>query len=354
MDASAPIRAIADAGDPYVVFTDHGATVFSDANVTTSPRTASWVQAALVPAADQSGPWIVGIDADGGMHRLRARQAFEPVSARYGLAGTRVRAAGGAGGAALFAVDGGFVVSDGEKILRYPLESPILDLAAGPDELAFVTRGRVVVIRLKPFESRSFEVEARAIAIDRRGRLAVETDRAVYLSDAHGDLALVYGGSALHGLATSADRLYFADERQLFVLEGAEVKLASQVSVSLDARLVGSPSGDVWALSASGALRRFASGAGNASRQPLAPGSRSAEPITYARDIGPLVARVCAPCHAESGSTGIVLTTEAGLRTRRDLVRQRVLEDRDMPPRTHPLAEADRATFAAWLASAAR
>lgn len=140
--------------------------------------------------------------------------------------------------------------------------------------------------------------------------------------------------------------MYFADEASLYTLDADGPHRANGVTVEPDARLEGSVTGDVWVLSRSGKLARFARG--SAETRPTESGAP-----TYARDIAPLVARGCAPCHAEGGETGIVLTAEAGLRGRKDLVRQRVLVDGDMPPKSRPLSDGDRRLLERWFSSGA-
>jgi hypothetical protein len=356
--AKGPIRAVLDDGHHVVVFGDHAATIFAEgALVGTEPHDSSWVGAARVPAPDRSGDWLLGIDRLGALYRLRAGRTFEGVSARFGLLGTAVRAASKAGSTeAIFAVDGGFVFSDGEHVRRYAVEgrnlsvASVASVAGGENTAILVGSGKVTVLRTSPFQATTLEMRAVGSAVDARGRVAILAERGLYLSDGKstdGGATLVYEGSHLHGLTSAANLLYFADGTQLLVLDGSEVHKAEQALVSEDAELVGSPTGDVWAIAASGTLKRFSAGAKTKS----APSSSA---ISYSRDVAPLVRRDCVPCHAEGGTTGVVLTNEADFRARRDLVRQRVLVDRDMPPRSRSLPDADRGTMERWFAEGTR
>ena len=353
--AKGPVRAVLDDGNRVVVFGDHAATIFAEgALVGTEPHDSSWVAAARVPALDRSGDWLVGIDRLGALYRLRAGRAFEGVSARFGLLGTAVRAASRASSTeAVFAVDGGFVFSDGEHVRRYavgPSVASVASVAGGENTAILVGSGKVTVLRKSPFQSTTLEMRAVGSAVDARGRVAILAERGLYLSDGkstYGGVSLVYEGNHLHGLTSAANLLYFADGTQLFVLDGSQVHKAEQALVSEDAELVGSPTGDVWAIGASGTLKRFSAGAMTKS----APGTSA---ISYSRDVAPLVRRDCVPCHAEGGTTGVVLTNEADFRARRDLVRQRVLVDLDMPPRSRSLPDADRGTMERWFAEGTR
>jgi hypothetical protein len=353
-----PVVSVLDAGDDLVVFEADRATVFVDGAVAaTEKRPTGWSSGALLPAPDRSGEWMLGLDREGKMHRLRARKGFEPVSARFGLGGTRVIGAAAVGGKeAIFSVEGGFALSDGDHLRRFAEPEKIRAVAGGPFTAVVAMEDRVLVVDTRTGRSDRYELAAAAVAVDSRGRVLVETERALYTTEPPAErpegagpraLELVFAGRRLHGLARSGDRMYFADESNLYTLEVDGTHRASGVVVDPDARLEGSTTGDVWVLSRAGKLSRFARGSA------VARPAESSAP-TYARDIAPLISRDCGPCHAEGGETGIVLTAEAGLRSRRDLVRQRVLVDGDMPPKSRPLPAADKALLERWLSSGAR
>lgn len=359
-----PVVSVLDAGDDIVVFEANRATVFVDGALAgTETNAAGWSDSSTIPAPDRSGEWMLGLDRAGKVHRLRARRGFEPVSTRFGLGGDRVSGAAAVGGPeAVFAVQEGFALSDGERVRRFAAKGKVRAVAGGSFTAAISTDEHVLAVDARSGRTDTYEVEATGIVIDARGRLLVETERALYATEPRcGDragcertgstgpfaLEAVYTGRRLHGLARSGDRLYFADESTVFVLEADRVSRVGGVVVESDTRLVGSKTGDVWTLSRAGKLARFARGE---ARNDGAPSG----PPTYARDIGPLIAKDCGPCHAEAGETGIVLTAEAAFRSRRDLVRQRVLVDGDMPPKSRPLSAADRELLERWLSTGAR
>ena len=79
------VVAVADRGTEVVVFADGSATVLDSGAVSLVDRSVkTWSYAATLPAADGGVPWVVGIDDRGHVRRLRARQGFEDVSARWG------------------------------------------------------------------------------------------------------------------------------------------------------------------------------------------------------------------------------------------------------------------------------
>lgn len=359
-----PVVSVLDTGDDLVVFEANRATVFVDGAIAgTETNAAGWSESSTIPAPDRSGEWLLGLDRSGKVHRLRARQGFEPVSTRFGLGGDRVSGAAAAGGPdAVFAVQGGFALSDGERVRRFAAKGNVRSVAGGAFTAAISTDDVVLAVDTRSGRTDTYEVEAKGIVVDSRGRLFVETERGLYATAPRcGDragcerpgstgpftLELVYSGKRLHGLARSGERVYFADESSVFVLEADRVSRVGGVVVESEARLVGSETGDVWTLSRAGKLARFARGEARNDRSP-------SDTPTYARDIGPMIAEDCGPCHAEAGETGIVLTGEAALRSRRDLVRQRVLVDGDMPPKSRPLSAADRALLERWLSTGAR
>jgi hypothetical protein len=69
----------------------------------------------------------------------------------------------------------------------------------------------------------------------------------------------------------------------------------------------------------------------------------------WQRDIAPLVARDCLPCHLEGGEADVDLTSEPAWLARRKVLEDRLIIRRDMPPEGSPISEADRRLIARWL-----
>ncbi|WP_437286817.1 c-type cytochrome [Sorangium sp. So ce406] len=337
-----PVRAVADDGRRVVLFHDGAAAVFVDgalARVERAPH--RWVGAAALPAPDGHGTWIVGVDAEGRLLRLPGQGALEPVSDRYGLERAPVRAALGLGGAgAAFALDGEIAVADGATVTRYAT-GPLATFAAGGGRVAFALGDGLRALDVAARALRSYPLPdgpAPLLAVTGAGRLLAATPAALYEEDAAGVLRLrLRASAALHGLAVSGDRVWFADGDELGVLDGTGARETRGARLPRGGKLIGSPSGDVWLL-ASGALRRFSAGGGGA-----APAWD---------DLAPVVARACAPCHLPGGEGGVDLSTPAAWTTTtslRESIARRVLEERTMPPPGRALSEADRARIRAFL-----
>jgi hypothetical protein len=192
-------------------------------------------------------------------------------------------------------------------------------------------------------------VAAVGAAFDRHGHLVVATPDALYIEDKGGQLCLRYLAKAherpLHSLAGTAPRIWFAAGEELGVIETNDsadsdaIALTRGAQLPPAAQLVGSATGEVWVLAA-GQLRRFGRDDGA-----LHPSER------WAQLIAPVYARACTACHLPGGRAGIDLSTVAAWDTRREVLRERVLHKRSMPPAGSPLADADRASIAAWLDS---
>ncbi|WP_437754527.1 c-type cytochrome [Sorangium sp. So ce1389] len=335
-----PVRALADDGRRVVLFHDGAAAIFVDgalARVDRAPH--RWASAAALPAPDGHGTWIVGVDAEGRLLRLPGEGSFELVSDRYGLERAAVRAALGlGGGGAAFALDGEIAVADGALVTRYAT-GPLAAFAAGGGRVAFAPGGdglRALDVATRALRAYPLpDGPAPLLAVTGAGALLAATPAALYEEDGAGVLRLrLQASAALHGLAVSGDRVWFADGDELGVLDKAGARETRGARIPRDGRLIGSPGGDVWLL-ASGALRRFAAAEGDAG--------------PAWDEIAPVFARACAPCHLPRGEGGVDLSTGAAWTSRRDAIARRVIEERTMPPPGHALSEADRARIRAFV-----
>ncbi|XXT18174.1 cytochrome c [Sorangium sp. So ce429] len=335
-----PVRALADDGRRVVLFHDGAAAIFVDgalARVERAPH--RWASAAALPAPDGNGTWIVGVDAEGRLLRLPGEGSFELVSDRYGLERAAVRSALGlGGGGAAFALDGEIAVAAGALVTRYAT-GPLAAFAAGGGRVAFAPGGdglRALDIATRALRAYPLpDGPALLLAVKGAGALLAATPSALYEEDGAGVLRLrLQASAALHGLAVSGDRVWFADGDELGVLDEAGARETRGARLPRDGRLIGSPGGDVWLL-ASGALRRFAAAEGDAG--------------PAWDEIAPVFARTCAPCHLPRGEGGVDLSTGAAWTSRRDAIARRVIEERTMPPPGHALSEADRARIRAFV-----
>jgi hypothetical protein len=337
-----PVRAVADAGDTVVVFGDGQATILAGGAIVAIDHSVSrWTAAGVVPAADGNGTWIVGVDGDGRVLRLRNHSAFEGVSDRWGLAHDRVLGVTAIGPSiAGFLLSGEVAVADGHHVTRY-MTGPLQGLFGGGGRAAFLDDPlRVFDLRARAARAFSLPEPASLAAMRDDGRLFTASRGAVYGEDDHGDLALRFEAtdSAIHGLVAAGERLWFADGAELGTIEGGALRETTGARLAPTARLVGSPSGDVWTITADRDLLRFSAELGAVS--------------TWDEAIAPVFQRSCGDCHEPGGSAGFDLSTREAWTSGRAAIQRRVVDERTMPPTGHVLADADREAIRLWLAPA--
>ncbi|MEP7120632.1 MAG: cytochrome c [Byssovorax sp.] len=337
-----PIRAVADAGDTVVVFGDGQATILAGgAVVAVDHSVARWTAAGVVPAADGNGTWIVGVDGDGRILRLRNNSAFEGVSDRWGLDHDRVLGVTTVGPtSAGFQLAGEIAVADGQRVTRFAT-GPLQGLRGGGGRAA-LGGDPLRVFEPRASKARAFSLPEPAsfTAMSGEGRLFAATRDAVYGEDDRGDLALRFESTdtTIHGLVASGPRLWLADGAELGTVEGGVVRETTGAGLAPTARLVGSPSGDVWTITADRDLLRFSAEAGVAAG--------------WDEAIAPVYQRSCGDCHDQGGSAGLDLSTREAWTAKRAAIQRRVLDERSMPPTGHVLADADREAIRVWLAPA--
>lgn len=340
------VAAVAESGEELAVFGDHGASVFAGgALIATDASVTAWTQAAAIPAPDGNGSWIVAIDGNGRLHRMRGRSVLEDVSARWGLSQARVLDVASMGlGRVIFAVDQGasshaVALADGDRVARIDL--PFTRVVGGGGRaagLGDVAAETPLLRALRP--SRDVDEtwslrDAELVAMDGSGRLYAATPRAVYREDDSGRLHEVFEATVgpIHGLAASDGRVWFAEGAELGIVEHDRVAATTGANVDAKAKLVASPTGDVWAIGASGALTRYGT-------------VRAAS--AWQASIAPIQARVCGGCHGPNGSAGVDLSSAARWDGKRAAITKRVLEEKSMPPPGADLTDDERRAIAAW------
>lgn len=107
------------------------------------------------------------------------------------------------------------------------------------------------------------------------------------------------------------------------------------------ARLLGSPSGDVWSIDG-GALARFAAEMGD-----------SEDRGVWEKDVQPVYLASCTPCHAPGGSAGADLSTYGAWVARREQIKDRVVTAKTMPPTGIDFTEEERTAIAGWVGGGA-
>lgn len=333
------VRAVADTGNVVTVLGEHGASVFiAGALAVSDAKKSDWLSASVVPGADGSARWIVGFDAGGRIQYLHNQSVFEEVSARYGLERDAVR--GGVwigGGLSAFLVDGQLALSDGHAVTRYATPH-LAELSGASGVVVGVSTDAVESLRVADRTLTEFPlpgVEHAVVTQD--GRLFASTPRALYAADSSGQLSLLYVADhdTIHGLVASGDRVWFVDAGELGVVVGDYVKETTGLALPSDASLGKSSTGDVWVLSGGGVAR-------------YRPRAVSAD-TQWGAEVAPVFARACSRCHLPDGISGTDLSTVSSWEAHRALIKDRVLDQKTMPPRGNSLSDADRAALAAWL-----
>jgi mono/diheme cytochrome c family protein len=329
------IAAVAEDGDRVLVFSDHGATLLAGGAAAASDDSVTrWQAAGRIPAADGSGYWAIGVDADGKLYRLRAGNALEKISDRYGLLDDAVISVAAMGAPYVaFGLQDTLVVADGTHVTRYDVPAGRNVSGDAHRVAAVADDGSVRTLDADTHALNTLAVDAAVSSVFFQGQLLVQTPDALYGEHAGQLSVLLHATAKLHGLVVSGERVWFLQGSQLCAAEKAQVACGAADGVTQDSRLFGSASGDAWVLS-DGKLARF---------------GVPAEGDEADWRAGPfsVYARVCSSCHAPGGSAGIDLSTYGAWRDRRDKVYQLVVVTQTMPP-DRALSDADRMTIEAW------
>lgn len=340
------VAAVAELGGTIAVLADKGATVFSGGLVTAEDAAITgWKSAAVIPAADGNGMWVAGIDATGHVYRLRAGSFFEGISDLYGLEGEAVQGIAPLGGSAVaFALDAELAVADGATVTRYDIDADEGGVIAGGNgraATAHAVAGKVSVLKAATAQAIVYDLPGAEQAVfDAAGKLVVRTADSIYIEDSAGGLALRYTGAMgpLRELAASDVLVWFVEGTELAALGATSVLRTTGAGVTEGARLVGSPSGDVWTIDG-GALARFAAETGD-----------SEDRATWEKDVQPIYLKACTPCHEPGGSAGAELSTYGAWVARRDKIQQKVAVEKSMPPVGIEFSDAEREAVANWAA----
>jgi mono/diheme cytochrome c family protein len=339
------VAAVAENGGVLAVLADTGSTVFSGGVVTaTDGSVKGWTAASVIPAADGNGTWIAGIDATGQVLRLRGGTYFEPVSDLYGLEEETVLGLAALGGAGVaFALDGQLAVTDGMTVTRYDVAT-YAGIAGADGRAASAGDGKA---RIFEAASASELVHllpgAEQATFNAAGRLVVRTADAIYAEDGQGNLGLRYRAKAgaLRELAASDVRVWVVEGTELLSIEVDSVLRTAGAGIAETARLVGSPTGDVWSIEG-GALARFAAETGD-----------SEDRGVWEKNVQPVYLGSCTPCHEPGGSAGADLSTYGAWVARREQIKERVVAAKTMPPTGIEFTEEGRAAIASWVTGGA-
>lgn len=338
------VAAVAELGTSVTVFGSTGATVLtSGAPVASDASVVAWRAAGAIPSADGETTWVVGVDADGRLRRMHG-SALEDVSDRFGLADAKVADVGAASGApTAFLLDDGVALSDGRSVTRW--QGAMHGVAAGAGRAAVASDGAVRVFDAAGHETDAPLDDATFVAFA-GDALVAATHHAIYRVDG-GAAERVWdaGPRTIHGVASSGANVWLAVDDELALFRDGSVAVTTGQKLATDARVFGSPSGDVWVVSG-GTLSRWA------------PSSASGDEGVWTSTVQPVYARVCGNCHGPPGSgkdsARVDLSSYDAWAARRKVVYERVVTDANgpsaMPPPTSgfSLSDDERTAIARW------
>lgn len=335
--------AVGELGGTTVIFSNTGASIFSggvlvaaDANIT------DWSASAIFPAADGNGTWIAGLSQSGKAYRLRAGTYFEGISDLYGLEMDTIAGAAALGGPSIaFALEGQLAIADGMNVTRYDIET-FQGIAGSGGRAASAGADKVHAFNAKSAEHSIYDLPgAEQVVFDATGRMVVRTADSVYLEAQGGGLVLRYksAGAKLHQLVASDVRVWFLEGSELGALESDAVYVSKGAGIGDTAKLLGSPSGDVWTVDGP-KLTRYAAETGD-----------SEDRKGWDENVQPIYIQACTPCHAPGGSSGIDLSTYGSWVARRAQIEDAVMIKKTMPPQGIEFSDMDRSAVGAWISA---
>ncbi len=350
------VKAVAENGGSFAVFGSSGVTMFTGgASAATDESVTDWRSAGVIPSADGTSTWIVGIGGDGHVRWMSGvASSLEDVTDRFGLLDAKVMDVASTADAKTppigFVLENGIAVSDGKNVVRYDDGGEHM-LAAGNNGLLAIASPAANAIRVldaKGHETDTSLLDASFVAWDARGELLAATHHALYkIAGAEPQLVFDAGPRTIHGLVSAGANVWMAIDAELALYqpEAASLAISAGQTFPSDVRLFGSPSGDVWTIAA-GTLGRFSGKTSND------------DAGTWTSSVQPIYASVCSNCHSPAGtgkdSAGIDLSTYESWASRRAKIRDRVVAKagtpRAMPPlgSSYTITDEQRAAIGTW------
>lgn len=326
------VTGVAELGETTLVTSDRGATIFSGGAVAGTDASTAYTWAGTIAAPDGTGIWLVATTSGGELRRVRARTSLEPVGDRFGLAGSRVRAACSASPTdTVFLLDAALARSDGRHVHR--IDGAFSAIACAPGVIAATSPSGIRL--LGKDGDRLLALASPLATITRAGRLVAASGAHLYAADAHGNLARVLETTApIVALTGTASGAWFATSGGLGYFDGTNVALAADARVSATTTLTAATGDDAWA-NGGGALLRI-------SRSQASHAAPTTHDDRWKTAVAPIQQKTCATCHGPGGASGLDLSTAQAWNASRTAIEQRVLTKRDMPPAGTPFADADR------------
>ncbi len=347
------VATIAEGDDEVALFGDTGVSLWSSGESQGKEAAVrSWRSAAVVPALGFAGRWLLGVDAEGHVYRLRFGStqplSLEDVSARYLLTGKVVSEVAHLGGALVgFVVDGKLMVSDGKALKQYDLALHGL-VGSGGQAAGLGEGGGVQWFDSQTDSLRHLELpEVMAVAFDPAGKLWAATSQGLFRENG-GQLEQAYAvdsSQQVRALSSASSGVWVLLSDSLALIRDGQLLTAPLPTTPVDGpdaavRLLGSPSGDAWLLGDSQVTRVGEESGGG---QDL---------VLWRKQMIPVFQRLCQTCHLPSGSAHLDLSTHSSWSRFRHVLGQRVVEGlpTPMPPvgAGNPTAE-ERAAVSAWV-----
>ncbi|MEJ7596849.1 MAG: hypothetical protein WKG01_02970 [Kofleriaceae bacterium] len=300
----------------------------------------SWASPMAITLPDRAGAWVVAV-SNGQLLRVVPEGDPEPVGAHFGIADEHVLAIAAAGPAFVAGMQAGTVASaDGSHVKRFT-RAPGRLVAAARHKVAIAGVDDVALMDLEAGTVAMFAVRApeRIAFLDPEGaapRLVVFDGIRAFVETA-GVLNQVAASEPVRQIAPAGAGLWLIVGSSLQLYDGNELR-HTLVTISANAQIFGTPSGDVWISDPE--LVRYTTGA--------------AIDASWQREVAPVFERACARCHRPGGpdDAGVNLSSARRWRALRAEIRARVLVDGDMPPEeATPLRVDDRRVLERWLSS---
>jgi mono/diheme cytochrome c family protein len=339
------IAAVAEIYDDTLVLSDTGATIFtSGVPLASDGGVKGWRKAAVLPAADLSGEWAIGVDQDGILRRLRNRSLMEGISERYALGDVKVLdlvAVERDKGWSAFSLESGQIaVADGDKVTRY--DGAYEKLQGGFGRVAGLVGGALRVFTPKSGGARDYTLPGvTALVLDASGKLLIAVGTELYREQEDGNLRRVHVGQApITQMVLSGPDVWMLQGDSLMLLQGGRLRRGPPGLVQPGTQLIGSPSGALWLLR-DGALSMLDTADGGGADRSL-----------WRRTVLPIFTRLCAVCHLPGGSAGIDMSTYETWASRKESIDVRVLQGKPtpMPPAGGgTLTPEERAALRTWL-----
>lgn len=337
----ARVQQVAETIEDVGLYTDQGLMLYSSGSSLASDGSVRrWRDAQTIPAQGIEGSWLVGVDDEGKLWRIKGQSALEDVTARLGLSGKAILGVRRLGASdpmgpvlVAYVLEGKVAVSDGSKLTYFEVglqEAARTGRLTGQNaRLAGATDAEVTIVDLGTNTRSSHKLGGTvALAYDAEGALWAATPSALHVLTDGRFVAVheVAEGAVISGLVATPRGLYVRIDESLWLVRGGtahELSLpsAQPLRVPKDASMKGSPTGDLWLFGgAEGGVVRYGEAEGG-----------GMDLVLWREKMQPVFRRLCQSCHLPAGSARIDLSTYGAWHKGRAALRQRVVDRKPSP-----------------------